>query len=141
MASPSLFFAFLLARWVLPRFLLGWWGSLASFHWLCLVHVQIEAVWLVLGARGDVSRRVITCIGWDGFIEAVLLVCGGPSHYWDIVFVFINSFLLFFFINFFIEKSYKFWFTFILGCNINNKILNKSWNNIAITLLTLKSRR
>ena len=45
-----------------------------------LVHVQIEAVWLVLGARGDVSRRVITCIGWDGFIEAVLLVCGGPSH-------------------------------------------------------------
>jgi len=45
------------------------------------VHVQIEAVWLVLGARGDVSRRVITCIGWDGIIEAVLLVCGGPSHY------------------------------------------------------------
>jgi len=97
MASPSLFFAFLLARWVLPRFLLGWWGSLASFHWLCLVHVQIEAVWLVLGARGDVSRRVITYIGWDGIIEAVLLVCGGPSHYWDIVFVFINSFLLFFY--------------------------------------------
>ncbi|KAJ6932370.1 hypothetical protein NC651_007950 [Populus alba x Populus x berolinensis] len=46
----------------------------------CLVHVQIEAVWLVLSARGDVSRRVINCIGWDGFIEVVLLVCGGPSH-------------------------------------------------------------
>ncbi|KAL3566453.1 hypothetical protein D5086_006108 [Populus alba] len=41
---------------------------------------EIEAVWLVLGARGDVSRRVITCIGWDGFVEDVLLVCGGPSH-------------------------------------------------------------
>jgi hypothetical protein len=24
------------------------------------VHVKIEVVWLVLGARGDVSRRVIT---------------------------------------------------------------------------------
>ncbi|KAJ6932300.1 hypothetical protein NC651_007892 [Populus alba x Populus x berolinensis] len=52
----------------------------ASFHRLCLVHVQIKAVWLVLGARGDVSRRVIICIGWDGFIKAVLLVCGGPAH-------------------------------------------------------------
>jgi hypothetical protein len=50
------------------------------FHRLCLVHVQIEAVWLVLGVRGDVSRRVITCIGWDGFIEVVLLFCGVPSH-------------------------------------------------------------
>jgi hypothetical protein len=64
------------------------------------VHVQIEAVWLVLGARGDVSRRVITCIG---FIEAVL---------WSVVGLLINEKIilietLFLFLYFFIKLFIK----------------------------------
>jgi hypothetical protein len=110
-----------------------------SFHRLCLVHVQIEAVWLVLGARGDVSRRVITCIGWDGFIEDVLWsVTGLLINEKNILtetlfFVFINSFLLYFFYPIFYRKyQINFGLLFILGCNIKNKILSKSRNNIVI---------
>jgi hypothetical protein len=69
----------------------------------CLVHVQIKAVWLVLGARGDVNRRVITYIGWDDLTSLKLSSWSVVGLLVNEKIILIETLLLFLFLYFFIK--------------------------------------